>query len=67
MVSDSKGWNSSGKGWEQQRPAVINGWERDSKQYDVFVMEASIQEKTVRESEWCVPVKHVAKLTRMRG
>ena len=30
-------------------------------------METSIQEKTRRDSEWCVPVKHVAKLNRMRG
>ena len=33
--SEGKGWNTSGKGWEQQRPAL----ERDSKQYDVLVME----------------------------
>ncbi len=62
-----KGWNTSGKGWEQQRPAAMNNLERDSKQYDVLVMETSIQEKTVRDSDWCVPVKHVAKLSRMRG
>ena len=41
--------------------------ERDSKQYDVLVMETSTQEKTVRDGDWCVPVKHVAKLSRMRG
>ena len=34
---------------------------RDSKQYDVLVMETSTQEKTVRDGDWCVPVKHVAK------
>ena len=41
--------------------------ERDSKQYDVLVMETSTQEKTVRDGDWCVPVKHVAKLSRMIG
>ena len=41
--------------------------ERDSKQYDVLVMETSTQEKTVRDGDWCVPVKHVSKLSRMRG
>ena len=56
--SDSKSWNTSGEGWEQQRPAGM------SKQYDVLVMN---QEKTMRDSDWCVPVKHVAKLNRMRG
>ena len=30
-------------------------------------METSTQEKTVRVGDWCVPVKHVAKLSRMRG
>ena len=30
-------------------------------------METSTQEKTLRDSDWCVPVKHVAKLSRMRG
>ena len=65
--SDGKGWNTSGKGWEQQRPAGMNNLERDSKQYDVLVMETSTQEKTVRDGDWCVPVKHVAKLNRMRG
>ena len=45
----------------------MNNLERDSKQYDVLVMETSTQEKTVRDSDWCVPVKHVAKLSRMRG
>ena len=45
----------------------MNNVERDSKQYDVLVMETSTQEKTVRDSDWCVPVKHVAKLGRMRG
>ena len=45
----------------------MNTLERDSKQYDVLVMETSTQEKTVRDSDWCVPVKHVAKLSRMRG
>ena len=41
--------------------------ERDSKQYGVLMMETSTQEKTVRDGDWCVPVKHVAKLSRMRG
>ena len=41
----------------------MNDLERDSKQYDVLVMEMSTQ-KTVRDSDWCVPVKHVAKLRR---
>ena len=45
----------------------MNNLERDSKQYDVLVMEKSTQKKTVRVSDWCVPVKHVAKLGRMRG
>ena len=45
----------------------MNNLDRDSKQYDVLVMETSTQEKTVRDSDWCVPVKHVAKLSRMRG
>ena len=62
-----KGWNTSGKGWEQQRPARMNNLERDSQQYDVLVMEMSTQEETVRNDDWCVPVKHVAKLSRMRG
>ena len=65
--SCSKGWNTSGKGWDQQRPAGMNNLERDSKQYDVLVMEISTQEKTVRDGDWCVPVKHGAKLSRMRG
>ena len=65
--SEGKGWNTSGKGWEQQRPAGMNNLERDSKQYDVLMMETSTQEKTVRDGDWCVPVKHVAKLSRMRG
>ena len=65
--SEGKGWNTSGKGWEQQRPAGMNNLERDSKQYDVLVMETSTQEKTVRDGDWCVSVKHVAKLSRMRG
>ena len=65
--SEGKGWNTSGKGWEQQRPAGMDNLERDSKQYDVLVMETSTQEKTVRDGDWCVPVKHVAKLSRMRG
>ena len=56
--------DTSGKGWEQQRPAGMNNLERDSKQYDALVMEASTQ---MRDGEWCVPVKHVAKLNRMRG
>ena len=30
-------------------------------------METSTQEKTMRDSDWCVPVKHVAKLNRLRG
>ena len=29
--SEAKGWNTSGKGWEQQRPAGMNNLERDSK------------------------------------
>ena len=33
----------------------MNNLERDSKQYDVLVMEASTQEKTVRDGDWCVP------------
>ena len=45
----------------------MNNLERDSKQYDVLVMEMSTQEKTTRDSDWCVPVKHVAKLNRMTG
>ena len=45
----------------------MNNLERDSKQYDVLEMETSTQEKTVRDSDWCVPVKHVAKVSRMRG
>ena len=65
--SDRKGWNTSGKGWEPQRPAGMNKLERDSKQYDVVVTETSTQEKTKRDSDWCVPVKHVAKLNRIRG
>ena len=44
----------------------MNNLERDSKQCDVLVMETSTQ-KTVRDGDWCVPVKHVAKLNRMRG
>ena len=64
--SEGKGWNTSGKGWKHQRPAGMNNLERDSKQYDVLVMESSTQ-KTVRDGDWCVPVKHVAKLSRMRG
>ena len=65
--SDGEGWNTSGKGWEQQRPTRMNNLERDQKQYDVLVMETSTQDKTVRDSDWCAPVKHVAKLSRMRG
>ena len=61
--SEGKGWNTSGKGWEQRRPAGMNNLERDSKQYDVLVMETSTQEKTVRDGDWCVP----AKLSHMRG
>ena len=45
----------------------MNNLERDSKQYDVLVMETSTQEKTVRDGDWCAPVKHVAILSRMRG
>ena len=56
---------TSGGGWEQQRPARMNNLECDSKQYVVLVMETSTQDKTVRDSDWCVPVKHVAKLSRM--
>ena len=51
--SEGKGWNTSGKGWEQRRPAGTNNLERDSKQYDVLVMEPSTQEKTVRDYDWC--------------
>ena len=65
--SEGKGWNTSGKGWEQQRPAGMNNLERDSKKYDVLVTETSTQEKTVRDGDRCVPVKHVAKLSRVRG
>ena len=43
--SDGKGWNTSCKGWEQQRLAGVNNLERDSKQYDDLVMETSTQEK----------------------
>ena len=45
----------------------MNTLERDSKQYDVLVMEMSTQEKTMRDNDWCGPVKQVAKLNRMRG
>ena len=45
----------------------MNNLECDSKKYDVLVMETSTQEKTVRDTDWCVPVEHVAKLSRMRG
>ena len=45
----------------------MNNLERDSKQHDALVMEMSTQEKTMRDSGRCVPVKHVAKLNRMRG
>ena len=45
----------------------MNNLERDSKQYDVLMMETSTQEKFARDRDWCVPVKHVAKLSRMRG
>ena len=65
--SDGKGWNSSGKGWKQHRPAGMNHLEHDSKQYGVLVMERSTQEKIVRDSDWCAPFNHVAKLNRMRG
>ena len=65
--SFSKGLNTSGKGWEQQRSSGLNNLERDSKQYDVLVMETSTREKIVRDGDCCVPVKHVAKLSRMRG
>ena len=61
--SEGKGWNTSGKRWEQQRPEGMNNLERDSKQYDVLVMETSTQEETVTDGDWCVPVK----LSRMRG
>ena len=40
-----KGWNTSGKGWEQQRSAGMNNLERDSKQYDVRVMEMSTHDE----------------------
>ena len=39
--SEGKGWNTSGKGWEQRRPAGMNNLERDSNKYDVLVMETS--------------------------
>ena len=45
----------------------MNHLERDSKQYDVLVMEMSTQENTTRDSDWCMAVKHVAKLSCMRG
>ena len=45
----------------------MNNLVRDQKQYDVLVMETSTQEKAVRDSDWCVPVKHSAKLSNMRG
>ena len=45
----------------------MNNLERDQKQYDVLVMETLTQEKTVRDNDWCVPVKHLAKLSRRRG
>ena len=48
------------------KAAGMNNLERDSKQYDVLVMEMSTHEKTMRDNDWCVPVKHVAKLNRMR-
>ena len=64
--NDSKGW-TAGKGWSQgkvgtrqvkvgsnKRPAGMNNLERDSMQYDVIVVETSPQEKTVRDSDWCV-------------
>ena len=45
----------------------MNNLECDSKQYDVLVMEMTTQEEIVRDSDWCVPVRHVVKLNRMRG
>ena len=36
-------------------------------QQDVLVMEMLTQEKTARDGDWFVPVKDVAKLSRMRG
>ena len=45
----------------------MNTLERDSKQYDVLVMVMSTQEKTMRDNDWCGPVKQVAKLNRMTG
>ena len=45
----------------------MNNLERDSKQYDVLLMETSTHEKIVRDSDWCDPVQHVAELSRMRG
>ena len=45
----------------------MNNLERYSKQYDVLAMESSTPERTVSDSDWCVPVKHVAKLSRMKG
>ena len=30
-------------------------------------MKMSTQGKTVRDGDWCVPIKHIAKLNRMRG
>ena len=65
--SEGKGWNTSSKGWEKQRPSGMNNLERDSKQYDVLVMETSILEKNRERTPVTVPVKHVAKLSRMRG
>ena len=45
----------------------MNNLEHDSKQYDVLVKETSTLEKIMRDGDWCVTVKHVAKLNRMRG
>ena len=59
---DSKSWKA-GKGWSEGK-----GWNTSGRsRLDVLVMEMSTQEKFVRDSDWCVPVKHVAKLNRMRG
>ena len=53
--------------WERQQK--VGQVERDGQMARVgivLVMEVSTQEKIVRDSNWCVPVKHVAKLNRMR-
>ena len=77
---DSNGWNDN-KGtvrWQglefiRQRLGATKASRNEQfgdsmqKEYDFLVMEMSTHEKIVRASDWCVPVKHVAKLNRMRG